>query len=236
MTKWLAVCLLVLSAEQLRASVTCEDVTFDAKAFTVCKTATPEKIGLHLREGEDIIGSFRRLETLVGPLAFATNAGMYHPDRRPVGHYVEEGVEAMRVIASAGPGNFGMLPNGVFCVEGGTAHVFETTDYLSQSPECRIATQSGPMLVIDGALHPRFIPGSSALNVRNGVGVSASGDVVFAISNERVNFHTFARLFRDHLKVPNALYLDGRISRLHAPELGRSDGGVAMGPILSVRP
>ena len=91
------------------------------------------------------------------------------------------------------------------------------------------------MLVIDGALHPRFLPRSNSRFIRNGVGVSADGtEVIFAISNERVNFDHFGRLFRDHLKTPNALYFDGKVSRLFAPELGREDLGFPLGPMVGV--
>ncbi len=88
------------------------------------------------------------------------------------------------------------------------------------------------MLVIDGELHPRFIDGGTSRYVRNGVGVTADGTVVAVISDGPVNFHTFGRFFRDRLGTPNALYLDGNISRLYAPELGRNDLGLPMGPIL----
>ena len=89
------------------------------------------------------------------------------------------------------------------------------------------------MLVIDGALHPRFLPDSDSLNIRNGVGVSADGRrAVFAVSNDEVNFHQFARFYRDHLGLPDALYFDGNISRLYAPALGRHDGGFPMGPMV----
>jgi uncharacterized protein YigE (DUF2233 family) len=91
------------------------------------------------------------------------------------------------------------------------------------------------MLVIGGALHPRFIPGSDSLKYRNGVGVSADGQrAVFVISNDRVNFDSFGRLFRDALQLPEALYLDGSISRLYAPQIGRNDGGWPMGPMVAV--
>jgi uncharacterized protein YigE (DUF2233 family) len=91
------------------------------------------------------------------------------------------------------------------------------------------------MLVIDGALHPRFIPGGASRHIRNGVGTGADGTrAVFAISNAPVNFHDFGTLFRDRLALPNALYFDGAISRLHAPDLGRSDSGLRMGPIVGV--
>ncbi|MCB1390422.1 MAG: phosphodiester glycosidase family protein, partial [Rhodobacteraceae bacterium] len=92
-----------------------------------------------------------------------------------------------------------------------------------------------PMLVIDGALHPRFLPDSDSLHVRNGVGVSADGhDAWFVISDEPVTFHRFARVFRDVLGVPDALYLDGSVSRLYAPELGRDDWGLPLGPVVGL--
>ncbi len=98
----------------------------------------------------------------------------------------------------------------------------------------RYATQSGPMLVIDGAIHPKFLADATSRKRRNGVGVRADGAVVFAISDTPVTFHEFARLFRDTLNCPNALYLDGTISRLYAPDVGRDEPGIAMGPIVGV--
>ena len=89
------------------------------------------------------------------------------------------------------------------------------------------------MLVIGGELHPKLLPGSDSLYVRNGVGVSGDGTrAVFAVSNDAVNFHSFARFFRDALGLPDSLYFDGNISRLYAPSLGRHDGGFPMGPIV----
>jgi len=138
----------------------------------------------------------------------------------------------MRVIPNAGPGNFGLLPNGILCLRPGQADVFETLDYVQRAPDCTHATQSGPMLVIDGDLHPRFLPDSTSRYIRNGVGTTADGrTAVFAISNNAVTFHEFGRLFRDHLDLPNALFFDGNISRLYAPALNRDDFGFALGPI-----
>ena len=162
------------------------------------------------------------------------NGGMYHHDLRPVGLYIEDGTERAALVTREGPGNFGLLPNGVFCVGDGFA-VVESRAFATQKPACRYATQSGPMLVINGALHPKFLPKSDSLYRRNGVGVSADGRrAVMVISNDAVNFHAFARFFRDELGLPNALYLDGSISRLYAPQLNRHDGGFPMGPILGV--
>jgi uncharacterized protein YigE (DUF2233 family) len=141
----------------------------------------------------------------------------------------------MRVIPNAGPGNFGLLPNGVLCITDTSARVIETLRYLDEAPACRDATQSGPMLVIDGELHPRFLPDGTSRNIRNGVGTSADGTrAVFAISNDAVNFHSFGRLFRDELGLPNALFFDGKVSRLYSRDLGRSDFGFQLGPMVAV--
>ncbi|MFK7763498.1 MAG: phosphodiester glycosidase family protein [Roseobacter sp.] len=233
----LTLCLLASGAN----AVTCQSIEFDDQPYTVCEVQPQsEQMELYLRNADGaLFGQFstinRSLETSGQRLVFAMNAGMYHDDRSPVGHYVEDGKEIMRVISNAGPGNFGLLPNGILCLRPGRADVFETKAFLELAPQCVDATQSGPMLVIDGALHPKFLADGTSRYIRNGVGTSADGTrAVFAISDTPVNFHTFGRLFLDHLELPNALYLDGNISRLYAPELDRSDFGFALGPIVGV--
>jgi len=237
----LVMALLVLVAPMPVLALDCRDITHEGNRYSVCEIdLASDALRLWLRDGEGrVIGDFRRLEQHLAAtgqrLAFAMNAGMYHDDRAPVGHYVEDGAEEMRVITSAGPGNFGLLPNGVFCIRPGRAQVIESRSFAKAPPECTHATQSGPMLVIGGKLHPRFLPDSTSRNIRNGVGTSADGrQAVFAISNNAVTFHEFGRLFRDVLKTPNALYFDGRVSRLFAPQLGRADNGFQMGPMVGV--
>ncbi len=214
----------------------CRDATFDGASYTLCDVAPADDLRLFHAGPEGIYGSFtkvnRQLDTAGQTLGFAMNAGMYHRDLDPVGLYIEDGAQTSGLVTRDGPGNFGLLPNGVFCI-GEAFRVIESRSFRDAPPACRYATQSGPMLVIDGALHPRLLPGSNSTYVRNGVGVSADGSrAVFAISNDPVNFHSFARLFRDELGLSDALYFDGNISRLYAPQLGRHDGGFPMGPIV----
>lgn len=234
--------LLALAAAPVTAQAQdCRELTHAGNAYTVCEIDMAQAdLRLFLNdESGALLGHFStindRLAAEGKQLAFAMNAGMYHDDRTPVGHYLENGQVMTRVIPNAGPGNFGLLPNGVFCIRAGRADVIETLDYLDRKPTCDYATQSGPMLVIDGELHPRFLVDSTSRYIRNGVGTSADGSrAVFAISNTAVTFHEFGSLFRDVLNLPDALYFDGNISRLYAPAIGRNDLGFRLGPIVGL--
>lgn len=239
--KLLVLLALVSFARQADAA-TCRAETFQSNKYSICEVdLTSERLQLFLKDKSgQVYGHFGNIDNALAErgqrLGFATNAGMYHEDRAPVGYYLENGQEAQRVISSDGPGNFGLLPNGVFCIREGRADVFETNAFLRDQPSCVSATQSGPMLVIDGQLHPRFLKDGTSQYIRNGVGTSADGTrAVFVISDNVVNFYDFGVLFRDHLKLPNALYFDGNVSRLRAPDLDRDDAGFsALGPIIGV--
>ncbi|WP_419762702.1 phosphodiester glycosidase family protein [Defluviimonas aestuarii] len=230
---------LLLLAGNPRAE-TCRDMKFETQSYAICDVTFGADLQLFLTGSDERpMGTFDRLRDQVEgggkSLIFAMNAGMYHSDRSPVGLYVERAQEKAPIVTREGPGNFGLLPNGVFCISENGFTVAETRAFAARSPDCAFATQSGPMLVIDGALHPRFLPDSDSRYVRNGVGVSIDGQrAVFAISDAPVSFHEFARLFRDGLDLPNALYFDGKVSRLYAPEIGRDDIGFPMGPMVGL--
>ena len=181
---------------------------------------------------------FRSLEEALAAegktLRFATNAGIFSEDFTPGGLHVEDGEVLKSLNLKDGAGNFHMKPNGVFVLGAEGAGVLESEAFTQQDLHPTLATQSGPMLVMDDKLHPAFNEGSSNKYVRNGVGVDAQGMIHFAISKERVNFYDFASLFRDRLDCPDALYLDGSISEFYSPELGRDDAGGGFCGILAV--
>lgn len=222
------------------SAVTCTNETHEGNRYTVCTVdASQADMRLFLRDADGkIYGQFDAINEELPSgkaLTFAINGGMYHPDRRPVGYYVENGVQGQKLYPNAGPGNFGLVPNGVFCIRDERADVIESKRFEAAGTQCGFATQSGPMLVIDGELHPKFLANSSSKFIRNGVGTSADGKrAVFVKSENSVNFHEFARYFRDVLELDQALFLDGKVSRLHAPDIGRSDPGFWLGPIIGV--
>ena len=151
------------------------------------------------------------------------------------GIYIENFNELSPLITRDGPGNFGLLPNGVFCFNMREFFILETKKFAQAKIQCQYATQSGPLLVIDGKIHPKFIKNGTSKFVRSGVGISRNGSkAIFLISNEAVSFHQFASTFLNHFKIDNALYLDGNISRLYSPKLNRIDFGFDIGPIIAV--
>jgi len=212
----------------------CEQRRFEGSAFTLCRY-DPARHDIALFTGAR---SLEALETQLGPraatLRFAMNAGMYDEAGAPIGLYVAEGRQLHAINRRPGAGNFHLLPNGVFTVAANRrAAVTESADY-DPSSRPLWATQSGPMLVIDGNLHPAFAPNGDSLHVRNGVGVDDAGIAWFAISEEPVSFGRFARLFRDSLGCDNALFLDGAVSSLWDRPAGRRDGYSSLGPIIAI--
>ena len=164
------------------------------------------------------------------------NAGMFEPGRLPVGLFVADGKTLFPLNTADGTGNFFLKPNGVFLVDDGKARVVESSGYpeVARSGHVTLATQSGPLLVRAGVIHPAFNPASTSRLIRNGVGVTAAGEAVFAISEEPVSLYEFAAFFRDVLRCPDALFLDGTVSSLYAPGLKRDDFRVELGPLIGV--
>jgi len=217
-----------------------EVATNAGKRATICRVdPRGDSLKLYLHDDRDRpLKSFEALARLVRSrrqkLLFAMNAGMYRPDLSPVGLCVVAGRQLAPLNLGNGEGNFFLKPNGVFLVTSNGAQIIESSEYSALAGSVRLATQSGPLLVRNGNVHPKFNVNSTSRLIRNGVGVKASGEVVFVVTEDPMNFHEFATLFRDQLMCPDALYLDGVISSLYAPPLTRNDTRAELGPIIGV--
>ena len=182
----------------------------------------------------------RRLARLAGwlkhegkTLTFGMNAGMYHADGGPVGLLVIDGRELAPLNLDDGRGTFFLKPNGVFLIDAAGPRVVEAVDYAASHDGVRYATQSGPLLLKNGQIHPAFRASSASRYIRNGV-CAVGGQAVFVISERPVSFHEFASFFRDELHCQDALYLDGAVSSLYSPTLGRNDRWHELGPLFGV--
>ncbi|WP_157217105.1 phosphodiester glycosidase family protein [Flavisphingomonas formosensis] len=217
----------------------CSRVFFEADSFLVCRYDPQADAMRLMRRGADgRPGSLPEVAAALGAEAahvrFAMNAGMYHPDHSPVGLYVAAGREEHPIERAEGVGNFYMRPNGVFWTDGaGTPHVDETEAYAARLPDAAWATQSGPLLLADGALHPAISANGPSRLIRNAVGIAGT-KAFFVISETPVSFGRLARFFRDHLGCRDALYLYGTVSSLWSTDLARQDKRSDLGTFLVV--
>ena len=216
--------------------------------FYVYKVEDPKTIQLFWKEKNQLISNLGNLQKTAHKankkLIFGMNAGIFRPDRSPEGLYIQEGQVKIALNTKQGKGNFYLAPNGVFYIDkAGKAGVRATQSYLAfvktlqpktTAHQINYATQSGPMLVVDGQIHPAFNETSTSLHIRNGVGVDPNGKVIFLISDKRVNLYTFASIFKEHFNCTNALYLDGAISKAYIPELKKTELQGNFGPLIGI--
>ena len=170
--------------------------------------------GEHFKNAENLISW---LKSKNKKLLFSTNGGMYKKDNSPQGLYVENTITKSEIDALNGNGNFYLKPNGVFYLTTEKNPIICKTEDFVNNGKIKYATQSGPMLVINGEIHTAFKKNSTNLNIRNGVGILPNNQIVFAISKKEINFYDFAEYFKK-LGCKNALYLDGFVSRTYLPE------------------
>jgi uncharacterized protein YigE (DUF2233 family) len=215
-------------------------VSIAGKQITICRVnVKTDHLGLFLNDDEgQPLESFTGLNAWLQKsgrkLVFAMNAGMFERNLMPVGLFVSDGRQLTALNLANGKGNFFLKPNGVFLVTPAGARIISSEEYYRIRERVIIATQSGPILVQSGKINPVFDPKSASRLFRNGVGVLSPEEAVFAISDNPVNFYEFALLFRDVLHCRNALFFDGTVSSLFAPQLGRNDRRTNLGPMIGV--
>jgi uncharacterized protein YigE (DUF2233 family) len=236
-------CLLLLSAcspsgaaiEEAQSA--CSTRLFEGSRFTVCQ-AKGGKVEVRTSGAKGPYRSFATLQAALGKraekVAFAMNAGMFDESGNAIGLLVEDGKQLRAINQRKGGGNFHLMPNGVFLVRrDGSADVVTSEAYVP-SKDILFATQSGPMLVIDGKLHPAFDRDGTSKHFRNGVGVAPNGTSIFVISADPVSFGKFARFYRDNVRAKNALFFDGAVSSLWDPATHQMDSHAPLGPMVVV--
>ncbi len=217
----------------------CQTRVFEASNFVICAFDTGD-MTMAIVDADPYGRPYRSFAAFAAghdttKIRYAMNAGMFGTDGRPIGLYVEAGVVRHKANTRDGSGNFHMKPNGIFAQTPDGRLILDTTDaFLAAAPAVRWATQSGPMLVIDGALHPQISQDGPSHNIRNGVGLVDDHQAWFVISDEPVSFGRLARFFRDDLHCHSALYFDGDVSSLWLPAEHRRDDAAALGPLVIV--
>ncbi len=220
------------------AQAECRNLMSDGQSYTACSIdVQKQKLELYNINPEgrpygDFSSLIDDLNSQDKQLTFAMNAGMFDQNLKAIGLYVENGKQLKKLNRRNGSGNFHMKPNGVFFVKGDKSGVLETESFAKSGIKPDLASQSGPMLVIKGDIHPKISASGTSRKIRNGVGMVDDHTLVFVISNGPVTFYEFATLFQGELGCDNALFLDGSISALFSSELGRQDGFLPIGPIV----
>lgn len=203
---------------------TTQSVTWGGKQYDVVEVPLDrDRIRILWNDGAGHpIGSLDAAAAVAGSALMITNAGIFEPGQIPTGLLVADGHELHPLTLADGEGNFYLKPNGVFFVGSAGAGILETAEFRAAHPSVESATQSGPMLLRRGALHPEISSRSKNMTIRSGVCVARSHLVYFAISHEPITFHSLATFFRDGLGCTDGLYLDGAISEMRVPSLGRT--------------
>ncbi|RYY86268.1 MAG: hypothetical protein EOO15_14860 [Chitinophagaceae bacterium] len=114
----------------------------------------------------------------------------------------------------------------MFCIRSGKAFVETLAQFKAKG--VTYATQSAPMLVVNGKLNGNLPVGLHL--IRNGVGILPDGKVLLAVSEDAVTFHQFARWFLAQ-GCTQALYLDGNVSEYWVKG---SDAGGRFGAMIAV--
>ena len=228
------------AAPEVAAASVCEQAVFEEAALTHC-VADPAAHAIATAlapEGRMPYRSFASYNAENGAdgVAFGMNGGMYDDDGQPIGYYVEGGERLKELNRADGPGNFHLKPNGVFFGSGNSWQVLSADRFYAEvANRPAFATQSGPMLVVDGAIHSEITENGPSRLTRNAVGVDAAGRAHFVISRGAISFGLLARYFLNELQTPNALFLDGSVSALWDPVNDRMDGLAPLGPLILVQ-
>ncbi|MFZ9942082.1 MAG: phosphodiester glycosidase family protein [Bacteroidia bacterium] len=181
----------------------------------------------------------KHLNTNNKQVLMVTNGGMFTVDNKPVGFFrssAERRQYPLDTSTTKFNDNFHLYPNGVFFVDSTGHPGVLTTSAFNNSKfyhAAAMATQSGPMLVIDGKIHPKFKQGSQNVKIRSAVGVISGEVAVFVASTQPVSFWDIAEMQLELFGCRNALFLDGVVSLMDVHDMPPPPDR-SFGPMISV--
>ncbi len=224
----------------LSAQTNADDIkpySFQQQNYIVYSTSNFKQLRLALQDqNKQLLQSFavwQQQFKSCESLKFAMNAGMYHVNYMPVGLYIENRRQLNGLNTAKGFGNFFLQPNGVVAWNDQKAVIMTTAQWQSAKFDAQYATQSGPMLLVNGKINSKFSANSESKKIRNGVGLK-DGKLYFVISQNPVSFYQFSQFFLQGMGIKQALYLDGTISSIYSAQLKRNDHAYKLGPMLGV--
>ena len=194
-----------------------------------------------LDENGKPLGSFKRLKNELDgkgqDLIFSMNAGIYMQNQMPLGLYIENSKTYRKLNTKKNLyGNFYLNPNGVFLISNGKAHILESDLFnkFSRDHPIEYATQSGPLLLINGKYNKSLSKYDKNKVIRNAICINSRNEVTFSISKKSVSFSEMSRHLSEDLMCKSALYLDGSISGAYKDQITTSNFNL-YGPLFLVR-
>ena len=172
----------------------CKDENKINTDFIIYQTnSEKEKTELFWKNDKNIpLKSLKNLKNFVdsekGNLKFAMNGGMFVENNIPKGLYIEDFQTLNQIDTLSGKGNFYLKPNGIFYITKSNNYEIVTTKNFRFNSDIKYATQSGPMLIVDGKINPIFQKDSKNINIRNGVGILQNGEVVLQCQKKKSAF------------------------------------------------
>ena len=208
--------LLLPLAAQASGKCTLTDPSLTLQSYTV--NPQRERIAMYWKNANgEAFGSLRALLADIdrdGRVQMAMNGGIYAKNYAPLGLYIDKGVQEAPLNRASGGGNFFIRPGGVFYLRGQNAGIVSINKFKPSST-IAYAVQSGPMLIENGTINWRLKPSASSRKLRNGVGITRQGQVIFMLSDRETNFYDFACYAQSTLNVRQMLSLDATISKMY---------------------
>lgn len=184
--------------------------------------ARPAPVVFHVLPGDDVRietrpNGVRLTDLMADPqVAFAMNGGIFERPEEATGLLISGGTEIHPVNLANGAGNFFLKPNGIlFRTSDGKWRIVESVEFAGARSHSIAtvtdATQSGPLILRQGIIHPAIQPTSQNKLLRNAACVDAKGGLHLIMTRGDGTFHDVARAAID-MACTDALYLDGVIS------------------------